>query len=81
MTVIVYTQPGCVACERTRRFLDLSGIAYQVRLIPTAGAIRDLIERFGYRQAPVVTITAADGTLLDHWSGLRPDRITTIPKE
>lgn len=33
------------------------------------------VKELGYLAAPVVKVTAPDGTILDHWSGFQPERI------
>jgi glutaredoxin-like protein NrdH len=77
-TVTVYTLPECPNCHRTIQFLDRADIPHTVEAIEQTGSSRDLITRLGHRQAPVVTVSSPEGTLLDHWSGLRPDRIITL---
>lgn len=76
--VTVYTLPDCGNCERTHQFLTRSGIPHTTEPIQDTGPVRDLIARLGHRQAPVVTVTGADGELIEHWSGLRPDLILAL---
>lgn len=85
LTVTIHTLPDCVNCERTEQFLTRSGIAHEAIPLADAGPIRDLITEHAYTSAPVVTVTDDTGHPLEHWAGLRPDRIlalkTTIPTD
>jgi len=76
--VTVYTLPDCPDCRCTRQFLDRSDIYHTIEPIPDTGPARDLITGLGHQQAPVVTVTGEDGELIEHWSGLRPDRILAL---
>lgn len=78
MTVTIHTIPDCVNCDRTEQFLTRSDIPHEAIPLADAGAIRDLITECGYTQAPVVTVTDDTGRLLEHWAGLRPDRILAL---
>ena len=73
MSVIVYTQPGCVQCHATFRALDKQGTAYEVVDLSTAPEALDMVRGRGFMQAPVVV------TERDAWAGFRPDKIAAIP--
>lgn len=78
LTVTIHTLPDCVNCERTEQFLTRSGIPHIIIPLANTGPIRDLITRHAYTSAPVVTVTDDTGRLLEHWAGLRPDRIIAL---
>jgi glutaredoxin-like protein NrdH len=73
-TITVYTKPACVQCNATFRALDKAGLDYATVDISTDPEARDYVMSLGYLQAPVVVAGA------EHWSGFRPDRITSISK-
>jgi glutaredoxin-like protein NrdH len=71
--VTVYTTPGCVQCDATKRALNSHGIAFaEIDL----GASPDVLARLkadGWRRAPIVQ--TGDGQA---WSGFRPDKIREL---
>jgi glutaredoxin-like protein NrdH len=75
MTVIVYSNPNCVQCEQTKRFLNVKGIEFESKMISESPEVMPLIEEKGYRSAPVVI--AGD----DNWSGFRLDKLNSLVKE
>lgn len=69
--VTVYTQPNCVFCERTKRFLDNHNVEYTIVDVEEHPEQRDkLINEWGFRQVPVVDVEG-----IDRWVGHRPDLI------
>lgn len=72
MSITVYTKPACVQCNATYRALDKRGISYDVVDVTEDSQALDHIKGLGYMQAPVVE------TENDHWSGFRPDKISTL---
>lgn len=72
MTVTVFSKPACVQCDATYRALDKRGIPYQKVDITQDPAALEMVRDLGYLQAPVVMAGA------DHWSGYRPDKISTL---
>lgn len=78
LTVTIHTLPDCVNCDRTEQFLTHSGIPHDSTPLPETDPIRDLITEHGYQSAPIVTVTDDTGKLIDHWAGLRPDRILAL---
>lgn len=77
--ITVVSQPDCVQCKATYRSLTKAGLAY---LVITDDTHPDhlLAMSLGHQQAPVVLVRDAAGTLLDHWSGFRPDKISELVK-
>jgi glutaredoxin-like protein NrdH len=72
MTVIVYSNPNCSACEQTKRFLTVKGIEFQSKMIQDSPEIYDLIDKKGYSSAPVVIVGE------DSWSGFRLDKLNSL---
>jgi glutaredoxin-like protein NrdH len=70
--VIVYSNPNCTACEQTKRFLTIKGIAFEAKMISQSPEVFDLIEEKGYTSAPVVVVGD------DSWSGFRLDKLSTL---
>lgn len=72
MSVTVYTLPACVQCDSTKRLLTRNDISYnEVDLSKDEDAMA-MIRELGYTAAPVVFAGE------DHWSGFRPDKLSTI---
>lgn len=72
MSITVYTKPGCVQCDATKRTLNKSGITYNLVDLTEDELAREHVEALGYAQAPVVV------TSDDHWSGYRPDKLKEL---
>jgi len=72
MSVIVYSNPNCQACEQTKRFLTVKGIEFESKMISDSPEVISLIEEKGYRAAPVV------GAGDDSWSGFRLDKLNEL---
>ena len=78
MSITVYSQPACVQCSATYRWLDRHGLAYEVIDVTTDAAALATVRALGYLRAPVVIVRDADGTVAAHWSGFAPDRIDDL---
>jgi len=72
MSVIVYSNPNCQACEQTKRFLTVKGIEFEAKMIQDSPEVFALIEEKGYASAPVVVAGS------DSWSGFRLDKLNTL---
>jgi glutaredoxin-like protein NrdH len=74
MSVIVYTNPNCVQCEQTKRFLDKEGIEYTVENLQSDDNYEKLVEfvNQGFKAAPIVV------TDTETWSGFKPDKLGAI---
>ena len=72
MSITVYSKPACVQCTATYRALDRQGIAYEVVDVSTDDVALAKVRELGYQQVPVVI------TEQDHWSGFRPDKISSL---
>lgn len=69
---IVYTTPGCVGCNATKKQFDKQGLEYEVIDISEDHDARDYVLGLGYLRAPVVVVGD------QHWSGYNPDRIQAL---
>ena len=72
MSITVYTKPSCVQCNATYRALDARGIEYEIHDLSEDPTALEQVKALGYMQAPVIV------TDEDHWSGFRPDKISTL---
>ncbi len=72
MTIAVYSKPACVQCTATYRALDRQGLEYEVFDVSVDEKALETVKELGYLQAPVVV------TDTDHWSGFRPDKISSL---
>lgn len=74
--VTVYTKPLCSSCEMTKRRLRKNGVEFtEVDVTEDATALDFITQELHYQAAPVVYVS--DGDTAEHWSGYRPDLITT----
>lgn len=72
MSVIVYSNPNCVQCEQTKKYLTLKGVEFESKMISDSPEIFPLIEEKGYKAAPVVV--AGDKS----WSGFKLDKLNDL---
>ena len=72
MQVTVYSNPNCVQCEATKRWLTTHKINFDTKYISESPEIEALIQEKGYVAAPIVV---ADGL---SWSGFRLEKLKTI---
>lgn len=74
MAVTVYTNPNCVQCEMTKKFLDNEGIEYTVENLQAEENYDKLVEfvNQGFKAAPIVV------TDTETWSGYKPDKLGAI---
>ena len=74
MSVIVYTNPNCVQCEMTKKYLDKEGIEYTVENLQDEKNYDKLVEfvENGFKAAPIVV------TDTDIWSGYKIDKLKEI---
>lgn len=72
MSVIVYSNPNCVQCDQTKRFLTLKGVEFESKMIQDSPEILPLIEENGYKSAPIVV--AGDKS----WSGFKLDKLNSL---
>lgn len=73
MKVTVYTQPNCVQCDRTKRFLDMKEVPYEAIDITENEEAYNFVVTLGYKSVPVVSTD--DG---DVWSGFRLEKLANL---
>lgn len=73
--ITVYSKPNCPQCTATyRKLKSLNGEHLSVDVTQDSEAL-SFIQSLGYSQAPVVVVRDAQGSVMRHWSGFRPDMI------
>ena len=74
MSVTVYTNPNCVQCEMTKKYLDKEGIEYTVENLQDEKNYDKLVAfvEQGFKAAPIVV------TDTDTWSGYKVDKLKEI---
>ena len=70
--VTVYSNPNCVQCEQTKRYLNSKGVAFESKMISDSPEVLALIEEKGYQSAPVVVFGDRS------WSGFKLDNLSTL---
>lgn len=73
MKVIVYSNPNCVQCEQTKKYLTLKGIEFEAKMIADSPEVNEIIEANGYKSAPVVVLPNGSS-----WSGFRLDKMAGL---
>ena len=73
--VKVYTNPNCIQCDRTKKFLDDADIEYEV--IDLSSDVESLTKfiDMGFKSAPIVE------TDNDIWSGFKYDKLKGLEIE
>jgi glutaredoxin-like protein NrdH len=70
--VTVYTNPSCVQCDQTKRYLDRVGIPYSVVDLATNEEAAEMVIAKGHKSAPVVI------TDKDEWSGFNLVKLSNL---
>jgi glutaredoxin-like protein NrdH len=70
--ITVYSNPNCVQCEQTKRYLSLNGLEFESKMIQDSPEIMPLIEEKGYKSAPVVV------TPTECSSGFRLEKLASL---
>lgn len=71
--VTIYTKPGCVQCNATKRKAEEKGIPFVMVDVTEDADAMALVKELGYLQVPVVTTESGE-----HWSGYRPDLLDSL---
>jgi glutaredoxin-like protein NrdH len=80
VTITVLSKPSCVQCTATYRKLDAEKLEYSPDDIYEESNLA-VITELGYKAAPVVLVRDEAGTIIDHWAGFRPDKISGLASE
>lgn len=70
--VTVYTNPSCVQCDMTKKFLDKNSVEYKVVDLSQDKESLDMVLGLGFSAAPVVI--AGDKS----WAGFKLDHLNTL---
>ena len=82
MNITVYTKSNCIQCVQSKKLLDKLGLEYQTVDIEADEQAYDyIVNRLGYKAAPVITVTDDEGTDGTSWSGFDPDKIKGLLNE
>ena len=71
-SITIYTQPKCVQCDSTKRFLDKNGVAYSVVDLTADATAYQQVREMGFTSAPVVI------TDTEKWSGFRLEKLKAL---
>lgn len=75
--ITIYTLPNCVQCNQTKKEFDKLGVEYNtVDASQSEEGYRFITEQLGYKAAPVVVVEDDEGTVVEHWSGFQPEKIS-----
>lgn len=75
MAVTVYTNPSCVQCEQTKRYLNQKGIEYAVVDLSTDDDALKMVVDLGFKSAPVVI------TDDDKWAGFQLAKLAALAEK
>lgn len=73
-TPTIYTKDNCMQCNLTKAYFQRNSIQYVEYNMDHDTQARQRVVDMGYSAAPVVV------SGFDHWSGLQPDKLKTIPR-
>ena len=73
--ITVYSKPNCPQCTATYRKLKSLNAEYLSVDVTQDPEALSFIRSLSYSQAPVVVVRDAQGSVIRHWSGFRPDMI------
>jgi glutaredoxin-like protein NrdH len=77
MRIRVYTNPDCVQCDTTKRYLDRHGIRYDTVDLSQDPISLDMVQSLGYAQVPVVYLESKQ-LGVKHWSGFRSGELANL---
>lgn len=73
--VTVYTNPNCVQCEQTKKWLNLNEIEYSIVDLSSDAVALEMVLELGFKSAPVVI------TDTDKWSGFKLEKLAQLKGE
>ena len=80
-TITLYTLPGCVDYQAAGQALDRKYIPFGLINVASLPAAADFLRGLGYQGVPVTVVRDDDGTVCDHWHGLRPDKLHALVRQ
>lgn len=72
MNITIYTNPQCVQCDQTKRYLDKHSISYETIDLSQNQEALEMVLELGFKSAPVVF------TDTDKWSGFRLEKLHAL---
>ena len=79
MNVTVYVKNNCIQCVQSKKLLDKLNIAYEtVNVEDDVEAYDFIVNRLGYKAAPVIVVTDDDDETAEHWSGFNPEKLQQL---
>ena len=72
--ITVYTNPSCIACDATKKYLTERNTKFETVDLSTDELALAAVKDLGYMQAPVVFVRYPGGSE-SHWAGFRPDKL------
>lgn len=79
-TITLYTLPGCFDCKAAGQSMDRKDIPFGLINVKSLPSSAEFIQGLGYRGVPVTVVRDEEGTVIDHWHGLRPDKILGLAR-
>lgn len=81
MAITVYTKPGCVQCDMTKRKLDELDLYYEEIDLEDNQEELETLKQLGFLSAPVVLVD--DGgvykpEILESWAGYQPENLSAL---
>lgn len=73
-TILVYSQDDCIACDRTKKFLDGKNIAYEIVDMTNNDEARTLVKDLGFMAAPVVIVNNGE----KKWAGYQREKLIAL---
>lgn len=79
MNITLYIKSNCIQCTQTKKTLDKMGLPYQTVNVETDTQAYDyVVNRLGYKAAPVVVVTDNEEQTAEHWAGFNPERLNNL---
>lgn len=75
LPVVIYTTPGCVQCNLTKKWLEKNQVQHQIVDVTEDSIGLQKIKQMGYQAAPVVIVPFDWPIAGEHWYGFRPDKL------
>ena len=72
--ITVYTNPSCVQCDATKKYLTERNTRFYVVDLSTDELALAAVKDLGYMQAPVVFVRYPGGSE-SHWNGFNPQKL------
>lgn len=72
--ITVYTNPGCVQCDATKKYLSERHTKFETVDLSTDELALAAVKDLGYMQAPIVFVRYPNGSE-SHWNGFNPSKL------